>query len=118
MIVIRGEGSLRNTTLELIRALEVIQNIAMIRPLSRWELQYGEIPLAGNRVDGILKVDGDDQEVIAIEVVSSEKDVTRAESKLRRLASIGEIDTGYIYIRRLEEVEKDITPKLKLLKEV
>jgi len=115
---IKGQGSLRNTALELVRALEVVQNIAMIRPLPRWELQYGEIPLAGNRVDGILTVNEYDQVVIAIEVVSSEKDIARAENKLKRLMNIGEIDSGYIYIRRLEEVERDIIPKLKLLKEV
>jgi len=118
MIDIKGQGSLRNTVLELVRALEVVQSIAMMRQLPRWELQYGEIPLAGNRVDGILTVDGGDRVVIAIEVVSSEKDIARAESKLKRLMSIGEIDAGYIYIRHLEEVERDVIPKLKLLKEV
>jgi len=118
IIDVKGQGSLRNTVLELVRALEVIQNIAMIRPLFRWELRYGEIPLAGNRVDGILTVGWDNEAVIAIEVVSSEKDVLRAENKLKRLMNIGEIDVGYIYIRRLEEVERDIIPRLKLLKEV
>ena len=107
--------------LELIRALEVVQNYALIQPLYAWRLQYGEINVLGSRVDAILLLlSGNDevQQRVGFEIISSEKDIREARAKLSRLIMLGELDKAYIYRRRLDEVHKEIVDRLKLFEEV
>jgi len=119
MLIVSCEGRLRNS-LELIRALEVVQNYTLIQPLHKWELQYGEIYVLGNRVDSILKSfdDNNEEQRIGVEVISSERDIRRAEEKLIRLIRLGEFDRAYTYYRRLDDVEKETKSRLKFFKEV
>jgi len=121
MILITCDGGLRNSGLELIRALEIVQNYTLIQPLCKWKFQYGEINVLGNRVDAILILLDDnnkEQQRIGIEVVSSEKDERKAETKLTRLITLGEFNKAYIYYRRLDDVQKETMSRLGFFKEV
>jgi hypothetical protein len=119
VIVINGRGALRNNQLELIRALEIVQNIALLRPFNQWCLRYGEVPVAGSRVDAVLTIGEDEENIrIGIEIVANNKDVNKNKSKLMRLINLGEISEGYIYVRRIDEVQRDVVSKLRFLERV
>jgi hypothetical protein len=119
MITIAGYGFLRNNILEAIRALEIAQLILFIRPSLEWKLQYGEIEILGTRVDGIMQIkDKDNLERIGIEVISQEKSMEKIQNKLYQLIGLNEINKGYIYLRPLLAVQKNMIGKLELLQEV
>lgn len=122
MIVVSGQGIFRNNGLELLRALEIVQLLGLMSPLYKWELRYGEIYMLGSQVDALLKVTYKevDNVVIGIEIVSkdNEKDIERARSRLVKLLTLNEINRGFIYLRSLEDVQRDVGSKLRLFKEV
>jgi nitrogen regulatory protein PII len=119
MIVINGWGTLRNNQLELIRALEIVQIIALLRPLNQWRLRYGEVPVAGSRVDAVLIIGEDEKSIhCGIEIVADNKDIDKNRSKLMRLINLGEISEGYIYVRRIDEVQNDVVSRLRFLERV
>jgi len=123
MIVVWGRGELRHNMSEWLRALEVASFIlhSVSEPFEEWELRYGEIPIAtGTRIDCIISIRARSGASynIGVEIVSSEKEVERAESRLRYLITIGKIRKGYIYIRRIDDVERDATKRLELVKVV
>lgn len=113
MIEIRGEGSLRNTLVEMERALEIAK--LLIREMghvSKWKLLYGEIPLLNHRVDAILEVEtGNGPRCIAIEIVSKMEDIERNESKLKLLKSFGIVDDAYIVVMSPVDIEQDLSSK-------
>jgi hypothetical protein len=122
LIIVSGQGIFRNNGLELLRALEIVQLLGLMSPLYKWELRYGEIYILGSQVDALLKVtykEADDV-VIGVEIVSrdNEKDMERARSRLVRLLTLNEIDKGFIYLRSLEDVQRNVGSMLGLLKEV
>jgi hypothetical protein len=122
LIVVSGQGIFRNNGLELLRALEIVQLLGLMSPLYKWELRYGEIYMLGSQVDALLKVTYKevDNVVIGIEIVSkdNEKDIERARSRLVKLLTLNEINRGFIYLRSLEDVQRDVGSKLRLFKEV
>jgi len=123
MIRIWGHGEFRHNMSEWLRALEVASVIlhSVGEPFEEWELRYGEIPIAaGTRIDCIISIRSRSEASydIGVEIVSSEKEVESAESRLRYLITIGKIRRGYIYIRRIDDVERDMVKKLELVREV
>jgi hypothetical protein len=122
LIVVSGQGIFRNNGLELLRALEIVQLLGLMSPLYKWELRYGEIYMLGSQVDALLKVTYKeaDNVVIGVEIVSkdNEKDIERARSRLVKLLTLNEINRGFIYLRSLEDVQRDVGSKLRLFKEV
>jgi len=123
MIIIWGRGGLRYSMSEWLRALEVagiiLRNVD--EPFEEWELQYGEIPVATNaRIDSkmSIKLKSGTLYDIGVEIVSSEKEVKHVEDKIRYLITIGKIKRGYIYIRRIDDVERDVIKRLELVREV
>ena len=122
MIVVSGQGIFRNNGLELLRALEIVQLLGLMSPLYKWELRYGEIYMLGSQVDALLKVtykEADDV-IVGVEIISkdNEKDVERARSRLVRLLTLNEINRGFIYLRSLEDVQRNVGSMLGLFKEV
>jgi len=116
VIIIYGRGRLRHVV-ELYRALELAQLITYMKPFHshKWELRYGELDVYGRRVDGIAITGG---VKIGIEVVSSEKAIGEVEDKLKRLIISGAINEGYVYLRSLDDVLRDVVEKAKSLREV
>jgi len=115
VIKVEGDGRLRRNPLELQRALEVAQIILYLEPHPQaWTLRYGEVPEVGQRIDCVMELRYDENVVkrIGVEVVSSEEEVERALSKLRWMIAVGSLDKGYVYVRSLEEVQKDVSAKL------
>jgi len=122
LIVVSGQGIFRNNGLELLRALEIVQLLGLMSPLYKWELRYGEIYMLGSQVDALLKVtykEADDV-IVGVEIISkdNEKDVERARSRLVRLLTLNEINRGFIYLRSLEDVQRNVGSMLGLFKEV
>jgi hypothetical protein len=92
-------------------------------PLYKWELRYGEIYMLGSQVDALLKVtykEAADDVIVGVEIVSkdNEKDVEKARSRLVRLLTLNEINRGFIYLRSLEDVQRNVGNMLGLFKEV
>jgi len=123
LIVVSGRGIFRNNGLELLRALEIVQLLGLMSPLYKWELRYGEIYMLGSQVDALLKVtykEAADDVIVGVEIVSkdNEKDVEKARSRLVRLLTLNEINRGFIYLRSLEDVQRNVGNMLGLFKEV
>jgi len=123
MIVIKGFGEFRHSRSEWLRALEVASFIpySVSEPFEEWELQYGERPVATNtRIDAkiSIKLKSGTSYDVGVEIVSNEREVEHAEDKLRYLITIGRIKKGYVYIRRIDDVERDTVKRLELVKEV
>jgi hypothetical protein len=115
MIEIKVRGQLRNNPLETVRALEVAELVVYSMPEAvEWNITYGEVAIAGSRVDAIAKVVYDDDvtsEQVGIEIISREKDKDINQTKLRRLHMLGKIDRGFVYLRPLDEVYNSLIEK-------
>jgi hypothetical protein len=114
MIEIKVRGPLRNNPLETVRALEVAELVVYSRPEAvEWNITYGEVAIAGSRVDAIAEVVYNDvtSEQVGIEIISREKDKDINQIKLRRLYMLGKIDRGSVYLRPLDEVYNSLIEK-------
>jgi len=114
MIEIRVRGRLRNNPLEAARALEVAELVVYNTPEAvEWNIAYGEVAIAGSRVDAIAEVvyNDDTSERVGIEIISREKDKDINQIKLRRLYMLGKIDSGFVYLRPLDEVYNSLIEK-------
>jgi hypothetical protein len=114
MIEIRVRGRLRNNPLEAARALEVAELVVYNTPEAvEWNIAYGEVAIAGSRVDAIAEVvyNDDTSERVGIEIISREKDKDINQFKLRRLYMLGKIDSGFVYLRPLDEVYNSLIEK-------
>ena len=114
MIEIRVRGRLRNNPLEAARALEVAELVVYSIPEAvEWNITYGEVAIAGSRVDAIAEVvyNDDTSEQVGIEIISREKDKDINQIKLRRLYVLGKIDRGFVYLRPLDEVYNSLIEK-------
>jgi hypothetical protein len=114
MIEITVRGRLRNNPLEAARALEVAELVVYSIPEAvEWNFTYGEVAIAGSRVDTIARVVYNDvtSEQVGIEIISREKDKDINQIKLRRLYVLGKIDRGFVYLRPLDEVYNSLIEK-------
>jgi len=114
MIEIKVRGRLRNNPLETVRALEVTELVVYRRPEAvEWNITYGEVAIAGSRVDTVAEVVYNDvtSEQVGIEIISREKDKDINQIKLRRLYMLGKIDHGFVYLRPLDEVYNNLIEK-------
>ena len=114
MIEITVRGRLRNNPLEAARALEVAELVVYNTPEAvEWNIAYGEVAIAGSRVDAIAEVvyNDDTSERVGIEIISREKDKDINQIKLRRLYMLGKIDSGFVYLRPLDEVYNSLIEK-------
>jgi hypothetical protein len=114
MIEITVRGRLRNNPLEAARALEVAELVVYSIPEAvEWNITYGEVAIAGSRVDTIARVVYNDvtSEQVGIEIISREKDKDINQIKLRRLYVLGKIDRGFVYLRPLDEVYNSLIEK-------
>jgi len=114
MIEITVRGRLRNNPLEAARALEVAELVVYSIPEAvEWNITYGEVAIAGSRVDAIAEVvyNDDTSEQVGIEIISREKDKDINQIKLRRLYVLGKINRGFVYLRPLDEVYNSLIEK-------
>ncbi len=122
MIEIKVRGRLRNNPLETVRALEVAELVVYSTPEAvEWNIAYGEVAIAGSRVDAIAEaVYNDDatSERVGIEIISREKDKYINQIKLGQLYMLGKIDHGFVYLRPLDEVHKSLIEKQKKFYEI
>jgi len=121
MIEIKVGGRLRNNPLEVARALEVAELVVYSTPEAvEWNITYGEVAIAGSRVDAIAEVvyNDDTSERVGIEIISREKDKDINQIKLRRLYMLGKIDRGFVYLRPLDEVYNSLIEKQNKFYEV
>jgi hypothetical protein len=121
MIEIKVRGRLRNNPLEAARALEVAEIVVYNTPEAvEWNITYGEVAIAGSRVDAIAEVVYNDgtSERVGIEIISREKDKDINQIKLRRLYMLGKIDRGFVYLRPLDEVYNSLIEKQNKLYEI
>jgi hypothetical protein len=115
VIEISVRGQLRNNPLETIRALEVTELVVNNTPKAvEWNVTYGEVAIAGSRVDVIARVaynEDDASEQVGIEIISREKDKDINQTKLQQLHMLGKIHRGFVYLRPLDEVYKSLIEK-------
>lgn len=122
LIYIEGRGRLRNNPLELLRALEILQ-VTLYKEAypTRWKLKYGEVPEIGQRVDAIIELQYSDDSIkrLGIEIVSGDnRDLKNASDKLTLMKDLGRFHKGYVYIRPLEDVQRNIAMILRNIIEV
>ncbi len=85
-----------------------------------WNIAYGEVAIAGSRVDAIARVvyNDDTSERVGIEIISREKDKDINQIKLQQLYMLGKIDRGFIYLRPFDEVYNSLIEKQKKFYEI
>lgn len=118
MIEVWGKGSLRHSVVEVARALEILKLVlCRYSKFERWHFKYGEVPLSGHRVDGVLEIETEDKiKRIGIEVVSKDDDIYKNSEKLKLLIGIGVLDDGLVIKIPMNEVEETIITSSEKIK--